>query len=210
MIELEELRQYLPKYLSPESEDCFFEELKSFPSNIDTRIYTILLADSSVIFQGDGIRNLLVVNLPDATVRDAPAMVLSNTCDISPKNNRPFPSAICYAPIFNLDKYADSLKRNGIKKDEALADHLASIRQQRLTQIFYLPKGAQLENESLVFLDRVNSCQSTYIEPSSIPARRLFTLSNYGAWLFLFKLSIHFTRFADRVDRNASPSPQTY
>ena len=201
MISLEEIKKYLPKYLSPESENQLFEGLGQFPDNINQRFYTNRFSSDDTIFQGDGIEGLSVVNLPNPEITPAPSMIIANTCDISLDNVRMFPAAICYAPIFNMAKYRTRLLQRKVKTDEAIARHLDAIRNQRITQIFYLPKGGKLEDESLVFLDRINSCQNASISRENLSNRRLFTLSNYGLYLFLFKLSIHFTRFMDSVDR---------
>ncbi len=61
-MKLKDIRLFLPKYLSGESEGELFSSLKSFPDNIDSRLYTDFLRNEPVIFQGDGIRDLLVVN----------------------------------------------------------------------------------------------------------------------------------------------------
>lgn len=202
IISLEQIKIYLPKYLSPESERQLFEEIAQFPDNIDRRFYTTRFWHEDTILQGDGIKDLLVVNLPDTKIAPAPSVIMSNTCDISLDNVRMFPNAICYAPIFNMRKYRDSLLQRRVKSEESIEQHLDTIRKQRITQIFYLPKGSKLEDESLVFLDRINNCQNEAVSRRELSEKRLFTLSNYGAWLFLLKLSIHFTRFMDRVDRS--------
>ncbi|QTA79031.1 Uncharacterized protein dnl_12780 [Desulfonema limicola] len=201
MISIDEIKKYLPQYLSPQSEKQLFEELSSFPENIDKRFYTNVLKDEKALFQGDGIEGLLVINLPDTIVSNAPCIIISNTCDISLQNKRAFPSAVCYAPIFNLDKYREGLIKNKIKNEESANEHIKAIKMQRITQIFYLPIGAGLKNESLIFLDRVNNCNNKAIDIEDIAKKKMFTLSNYGAWLFLLKISIHFTRIADGVDR---------
>ena len=54
MITEDELKKYLPKYLSEENYKTLLAELKSFPYNIDGRMYTSML-DKNVIFQGDGL-----------------------------------------------------------------------------------------------------------------------------------------------------------
>ena len=206
MISLEQIKIYLPKYLSPNSERQLFEEIAQFPDNIDQRFYTKRFWYGDTIFKGDGIKDLLVINLPDTKIAPVPSMIISNTCDISLDNVRMFSNAICYAPIFNMRKYRDSLLRRRVKSDESIEQHLDTIRKQQITQIFYLPKGSKLEDESLVFLDRINSCQSEAVSRRDLSEKRLFTLSNYGAWLFLLKLSIHFTRFIDGVDRSEESS----
>ena len=57
--------------------------------------------------------------------------------------------------------------------------------------------------ESIVFLDRVNNIPSKFIVRTTVPQKRIFTLSDYGAYLFLLKLSIHFTRIKDNVERKS-------
>ena len=53
-----DLKKYLPKYLSEENYKTLLAELKSFPYNIDGRMYTSML-DKNVIFQGDGLKKCL-------------------------------------------------------------------------------------------------------------------------------------------------------
>jgi len=204
MNSLEDISIYLPKYLSPGSSDKLFEELKRFPDNIDSRLYTDYLQKDRMIYQGDGLTDMLVVNLPNEKIAMAPAMVLSNTCDISPVNPRLFPSAIIYATIFNLEKYKNALLEEGIKDVDSIDSHVRDIRKQRITQIFYLPPHGMLERESIVFFDRINNCDTKYIDFEKLKGIRLFTLSNYGLYLFLFKLSVHFTRILEGIDRDAS------
>jgi hypothetical protein len=208
MLSLEEIKIYLPKYLSPESEENLFDQLKQFPENMDDRLYTNYLLEPQVIYQGDGIEGLLVVNLPDTEVRPARAMILSNTCDVDERNKRLFPSSLIYAPIFNLEKYEKGLVASEILKDAAqIQDHIDAIKKQRITQIFYLPKGGALKSESIVFLDRVNSCDNSFLSKVDIKDIRLFTLSNFGLYLFIFKLSVHFTRITEGIDRSPHSAP---
>src|SRR5262245_12545206 len=84
----EEFRTYLPKYLSAAAQERLFKELEQFPANIDSRLYTARLKDERTVFQGDGLARVWVSNLPDPTVREARVMVLSNTCDTAPENER--------------------------------------------------------------------------------------------------------------------------
>ena len=52
-----------------------------------------------------------------------------------------------------------------------------------------------------LFLDRINNCPIEAVSKEDIDKKRLFTLSNYGFYMFLVKLSIHFTRVREEVDR---------
>lgn len=198
---LDEIKIYLPKFLSAESDRELFKGLKDFPDNIDERLYTTYLQDNKIIYQGDGLKNLLVVNLPKSEIKPVPGIILSTTCDIDLQNERNFPSQIVYAPIFSLEKYRQALLNNSKKSIEQITDHINAIKKQQITQIFYLPKFDGKIEESIVFLDRVNNMPNTLIERDKITSNRIFTLSDYGAYLFLLKLSIHFTRIQDKVER---------
>lgn len=199
---LDDIRIFLPKFLSTDAEEELFDALKQFPQSIvEERFYTTNLAENDIFFQGDGICDMLVVNLPDTSIRQAPCFLLSNTCDMATENLRLFPSQIVYAPIFNLEKYHSRLLLSSKKDKAQIGNHIDAIRKQRITQILYLPELSGKIKESIVFLDRVQNCPNTYVDASSIPNRRLFTLSDYGAYLLLLKLSIHFTRIQDRVER---------
>ncbi|URW79090.1 hypothetical protein [Xiashengella succiniciproducens] len=200
---LDEIKIYLPKFLSAESDRELFKGLKDFPDNIDERLYTTYLHDTKIIYQGDGLNNLLVVNLPKSEIKPVPGIILSNTCDIDLQNERNFPSQIVYAPIFSLEKYRQTLLNNSKKTKEQITDHINAIKKQEITQIFYLPKFDGKLEESIVFLDRVNNMPNTLIERDKISSNRIFTLSDYGAYLFLLKLSIHFTRVQDKVERKS-------
>lgn len=204
MIDFEEVKKYLPQYLCGDSQDNLFKEIKSFPSNIDDRLYSQVLRKDAVIYQGDGLDGMLVINLPSSDIRPLRSIVISNTCDIHQENERFFPFRIIYAPIFNLGKYKQKILeeyRDDKDQERKTEDHINSIRKQLNTQIFYLPKGAGLENDSIVFLDRLNNCPSDIFPAEEIKKRKLFTLSDYGFYLFLIKLSIHFTRIREDVER---------
>jgi hypothetical protein len=202
MISLEDIRNYLPSFLSQGSEQAFLEEIRVFLSqNSKQPFYTSALSRETILFQGDGLEGMLVINLPDVTIKRAPAMLLSNTCDVHSDNKRLFSSCLTYAPIFSLDKYLYTLRTH--YDDARVKAHEDAIRNQLITQIFFLPNGARLGGDCLVFLDRAMSASSGSVNREKLSDLRLFTLSDFGAWLFALKLSIHFCRIRDRVDRTA-------
>lgn len=205
MIPFEEVKKYLPQYLSSTAQQELFKDLNQFPNNIDQRIYTTQLANQNNLFQGDGVQNLLYINFPSTDIGEVPGMILSNTCDIDPSNKRFMPLRMVYTPIFNLAKYEQSLIKSYVETErksiQSIKSHVADIRKQYISHIFYLSQGEKLENDSIVFFDRLNNCPSDSIESQSVSERRIFTLSDYGFYLFLFKLSVHFTRIRDGVSR---------
>ncbi len=201
-MKLEDIKIYLPKYLSAESEKKLFEGLKDFPGNIDEGLYTNFLKNTFVVYQGDGIKNMPVYHYPKKESKPIPSIIFSNTCDIDPENKRNFPSQIVYAPIFDLEKYRAALLKNSSKKPTQINDHITAIKNQEVTQIFYLPQYGNLK-DSIVFLDRVFNCPNNYIEQQHLKTTRIFSLSDYGIYLFVMKLSIHFTRIQDKVERGS-------
>jgi hypothetical protein len=200
MIDFDEIKKYLPKYLSPEATEKLFQDLKDFPENIHKRLYGDVLENENDVFQGDGIVDLPVVNLPDEIVRNGKVMILSNTCDISLDNKRIFFPRIMYCPILRLSKFIEMLRKRGIT-NERINQFVNVIKKQEVSSIFYLPQGGNLEEDYIAILENVNNCDIKVIQKEEIKKRRLFSLSNYGFYLFLFKLSIHFTRIREAVER---------
>ncbi len=201
MIEEEDIKLYLPKYLSADSYRELIEGLKSFPANMDSRFYTNYLKDR-IIYQGDGITSLPTINFDTMERKDCLSIVLSNTCDIDAANKRLFNSQIVYAPIIELKKYKCILEQSGISA-EKIERHIESARVQELTQILYLPQFGESFNESIVFMDRIFNVDNRFLDRGNLNDSRVFSLSDYGAYVFLLKLSIHFTRIQDRVDRRS-------
>ncbi len=202
MTTVAEIHKHLSEYLSASGTPELLQEIdEQFPDIHPTRMYTSVHVNEEVIFQGDGIRELLYVHLPLTDIRPWSCMVFSNTCDIDPHNKGIYPPSICYAPIIRLNKYCQALENTGKWTPEQLKSHAEAIRSQKMTTAFYLPRGNKLEAESLVLMDRLCHCDNNSVSRKEIPARRLFTLSNIGAYLFMFKLSVHLLRMTDSVLR---------
>jgi len=201
---LEEFKLYLPKYLSAESEKELFDSLNDFPQSIKNKFYTTYLENQKILFQGDGLKSLLVINLPDPKIDLFPCLILSNTCDLTYQNRRDYyQSRLVYAPIFKLSKYKNLLEKKNNLLDVNIEQHLKSIREQRISSIFYLPEFGSYIEESIVFLDRVNNSSITQVALDDLNEDRIFTLSDFGFYVLLFKISIHFSRVRENVERRS-------
>ncbi len=200
-LNFQDIQVYLPKFLSSESDRELYNCLKDFPGSNDSRIYSKYLKDSNLIYQGDGLKDMLVINLPDPKIGNGNCMVLSNTCDIDILNQRFLPSQIIYSPILSLSKYIKLLEDSRGITSQRIGSHIESIRKQEVTQIFFLPRYDGVIDESIVLLDHILNSPHDSIDRENLRERRLFILSNFGAYLFLLKLSIHFTRIRDGIDR---------
>jgi hypothetical protein len=197
----EDLKAYLPQYLSAEKKRDLFEQLANFPGNIDGRVYTRIV--DSVVYQGDGLPGFPVVNLPDGAIRDARVMIISNTCDTAVGRSSPISARYLYCPIIRFAKYAkvasDYAKRVSGFCTET---HLDAIRRQRVSTMFFLPRNQALGEDCVALLDMIGNVPTAQVDIQKALSGRLFTLSNYGFYLFLFKLSVHMTRIRESVDRN--------
>ena len=190
MITEDELKKYLPKYLSEENYNTLLAELKSFPYNIDGRMYTSVL-DKNVIFQGDGLKEMPIIDLANIErgVKKVSCLILSNTCDMDLSNSRMFPASIMYAPIINLTKYISVLQKQGINSNK-IENHISNLKQQKITQIIFL-------------LDRIHHVDNRFINRDTLENQRLFSLSDYGFYMLTFKLSVHFSRIQEKVNRSS-------
>lgn len=207
-MDLEEIKLYLPQYLSEDKLTELKMELRKFGSDNDSgRYFTDRLKSEPNLFQGDGTI-APVCNLPDTEVREARVLLLSNTCDMALENTRLNPCRIMYAPILNLEKYIEMLHAKGVD-EKRINSHVTDIKNQQISQIFYLPTSV-LGNErnsigghdSIVLFDRTMSIALTQRNVESMIGSRVFTLSNYGFYVLLLKLSYHFTRIQEKVDRS--------
>ncbi len=199
----EDIRRYLPQYLSQDDAARLFRELERFPENIDSRLYASAFREGKQVCQGDGFRDLLVVHLPSPVAKNAPCMVFSNTCDIAPQNERLDSMRLLYAPIQNLSKYRESLLRDWpAEHHKNIEDRVTAIRKQRVSNIFFLPpRIGFMDYEGMVRFDTLQNGPVDFVADENIFDRRLFSLSDYGFYLFLLKLSIHFTRIREGVAR---------
>lgn len=201
MLSPNEIRLYLPKYISPEATASLLQELNQFPENINSRLYSQSSQQREQILQGDGLRNLPVISLPNNTIREIPVMIISNSCDNNPENVRMYSSRICYCPLIKLRAFQENLLNRG-KSRQAVEDMVRDIKNQNLAQVFYLPGGASLEEEYILFFNTIVSCDTNIIFRERKNEQKLFSLSDYGIYLFIFKLSIFWTRLTEGVSRN--------
>lgn len=199
---IEDIKLYLPQYLSEDNLNALKQQLKAFGEGRDSGEYfTTRLKDEPFLFQGDGVRSIMF-NLPSLDLKeDVPVLLLSNTCDMDLNNKRFNTCKIMYAPILNLDKYIAKLKNNRISNDR-IQSHVNEIKNQTISQILYLPTTLLCGHDSIVMFDRAISIPLSEDNIHRMCSNRLFTLSNYGFYLLLLKLSYHFTRIQEKVDRS--------
>ncbi|KAB2907040.1 MAG: hypothetical protein F9K26_12685 [Ignavibacteriaceae bacterium] len=195
-ITAESIQDQIPYYLSQGAKDNLVKALKKFPENIN---YYINLYQSDML-QGDGWTSLELIRFEDGERKKAKGIILSNSCDIDPTNRRETPPRITFAPIIKIVRYVSTLKDAGFD-DNRIAGKIKAIKEQNVTTLFFLPKGNGLDDDYIALLNDLHTIPLEAIQAST-ERKKLFTLSQIGFYLFILKLSVHFCRFHENIDRN--------
>ena len=199
MTSFEDIKKYLPQYLSDSDAKQLFSALKDFPNNIDSRFYNSYNLDDNILYQGDCLKDIPAFNLPDIRSKLSQSMAISNTCDMDLNNKRLRNTRILFSQIILLEKLEKALYQKF--SEDRISNYISSLKKQQITNAFYLPKSKNLD-EAIVFFDYTNSFDINFVDRESLKVKRLVSLSNYGFYILLLKLSIHFTRIQEKVQRN--------
>lgn len=193
----EDLKNQIPYYLtSAPAQKELIANLEAIMSGVRTGYYSSTSFEERL--QGDGWRGLPLFSFDSGKKRDVRGILLSNTCDISPENNRALPPKLVFAPIVKLSAIKARFIKNSISSSQ-IAGKIKAIQAQTTTSMFYLPAGGPLKEEYVALLDDVHSVPVSAHENGN--KEKLFTLSMAGFYLFAFKLSVHFCRLQENVDR---------
>ena len=85
-------------------------------------------------------------------------------------------------------------------KQRQIDAKLAAIRAQKTSNLFFLSLGEPLTDDHVVRLDDAHSMPVT-AHSAATDREKLFTLSNTGFYMLFLKLSIHFCRLQEKVNR---------
>ena len=136
----------------------------------------------------------------DKTYTDA--IILSNTCDISYDNVREVKEKQCLlAPLVRFKDFQNNyLERSGKTTEQAFSV-FENIRRQLTTDILYLPKIN--DEEYLALLDQIfwfpTAELNGYI--AEMEQTKISSLSHFGFYLYIFKVSYHLFRMPESCDR---------
>lgn len=186
---------YLPSYLSDDKRDALRLELKQFPDNM--RYFRAEPLKSPL--QGDVFdkRPYIICDGDRLNFRDTRLMIISNSCDIAIENARDSPVTVLVAPVGPLAALERVFLKGRLTADR-ITSRVASIRKQEISNLFFLPAGHGIEQESVVYLDRIQSLPRELLK---LTTGRLCMLSQYGFYLMLIKLSYHLCRAKEGVER---------
>lgn len=199
-INAETIRQQIPYYLSQSAKEHLVKSLQEFPRRID--YYIDRYKDE--VLQGDGWNSFVVVNIENGERKPIKGILLTNSCDVASENKREFPPTFTFAPIIKLSNYVQKLSEADLDTQQ-IDDKIIAIKEQNITNLFYLPKGANLDDDYVALLGDIHTVPSRIFQEHS-DRKKLFTLSQTGFYLFVLKLSVHFCRFHEEVNRSSAQS----
>jgi len=191
----ESIKEQIPYYLTQEAKENLVKALDNFPRKIDYYINQF----ESQILQGDGWTSVAVISFETSEKKLIKAMLLSNSCDVAPENERKLPVKLTFAPIIKLNRYCGLLTASGLEEQQII-DKVVAIKEQKITSLFYLPQGAGLEEDYIALLDDLHTVPYHAFRTQA-GQQKLFTLGQVGFYLFLLKLSVHFCRFHEELNR---------
>lgn len=197
----ENIKLALPPHLTEADKKKLLAQLRDFPDQPSS--YFGIVDDAEPV-QGDAWRGFVAIDFESGERDSVVGMVISNSCDLAALNNPTPDQRILFAPVISLDAYGQVLREGGAVEDYVIST-LDQIRRQEVSRIFYIPRMGDLLDESLVLLDDLHAQPLSSLRHTEMT--RLFSLSNFGWYVFLVKLSVHFTRMTDGVKRAEAKGP---
>lgn len=198
--DVEAIRQHIPYYLTASpNEKVLLGQLKELAEGASKGYFIPPGNDGHTedMLQGDGWGRFELYSFGSRNIKSVRGIILSNSCDISKENSRVLPVNVTFAPIIKLSRMIARLKEHGLDENK-INSRVLGIREQRISNIFYLPSDGILDEDYIALLDDIHSMPINLHKTSE---RKLFTLSMAGFYIFLFKISVHFCRIQENIDR---------
>ena len=202
-ISAENLQRHLPYYLSAEDRRVLVDNLRALASGRSAEYFLSPQnnAFQNKMLQGDGWHGFQVFVHGLGRAHQVAGVVLSNSCDVDPESLRETPPRVTFAPFSRLAAYENLLHKSGVDRAR-VREKISSIRAQKATNMFYLPAGGPLVEDHVIRFDEVQSMPWS-MHAGSPHKKKIFTLSDTGFYLFVFKLSVHFCRLQENVIRKS-------
>lgn len=200
-LDTENLQRQIPYYLTSKDRQALVNELRAISRGGTADYFLGQTRDTfkSDMLQGDGWRGFQLFMFDTGKRRSVRGLVISNSCDVDPNNRRDLPARVIFAPLVKLATYETLLGRRNIKQRK-IDEKLAAIRAQKTSSLFFLPSGGPLADDHIVRLDDAHS-MPVAAHSAATDREKLFTLSNTGFYMLVLKLSIHFCRLQEKVNR---------
>jgi hypothetical protein len=194
----------LPEVLSTSERNALANHLRLLVSGesagIDYSKFFALEKNSKI--PGDELSQGDVVELPFANIEAVmeknekfepkPSMIMSNSCAISPGNEKAQPSRIVYAPALRLSKLEN---RFGSSRP----GFAASIRKQQPMNMFYVPARHGINEELVTVFDGMLNISPNFKGSKKLLSSIKVRLGLHGYYILLIKLTLFLTRSNDNA-----------
>ncbi|AOW50478.1 hypothetical protein [Acetobacter ascendens] len=195
------LERQIPYYLTAEDRQVLVDELEAISRGGSADYILSDYSDSfkSEMLQGDGWRGFQLYNFKDNCLQSVFGLILSNSCDIDTKNSRDIPVRVTFCPLVQLEVYQAALEKAKVP-EEKIQQKISAIKAQKITNVFFIPVRRGGVDGYIIRFDDIHSIFLKDLRGNQ-ECEKIFTLSNTGFYMLLFKLTIHFCRFQENVNR---------
>lgn len=189
----EVIRTHLPAYLS---EEDYYRVTKQLADYSEFSDYYLVSAPTNKVLQGDCWTGFPIVD-GEERIR-VHGVILSNSCDIDPDNSARLNKNVIFTPVIQLNKVRELYAEAGFSS-ERIKQNIDLVKRQLISDIFYLPSYGDSVDDHVVRLDNVYTTSISDFQRQE--RERIFCLGQTAFYIFLIKLSIHFTRLREGVRR---------
>ena len=190
------LREWFPDYLSVEANEAFQKAFGRFDL-----LRSIFSSSQIGNVQGAAFTGFVVLRKRGAgqcEEKEVSGIILSNSCDIDENNRRKYPVNVTFAPLLPLEALS-TLWRSAGANEKQISSKLNMVKRQTVSHLFYLPSGPDSEEAVADFSMLGVMRMDDFL--NKLTRKHIFTLNQVGYYFFLIKLSIHFLRLTDGVQR---------
>lgn len=201
-LEKDELERYFPSYLTKAGKESILSGIRAFQNKENYGLFLSGISGSpkDTILQGDICRGFSYYDFSkEGLVENIAGIVISNSCDISTENKRNLPVNVVFCPLFSLKMYQKLLEDEGFDKNR-VEGIISSIKNQNTTNILFLPESQFITQDAVVRLDMAYSISLNHLKAKS-GDYKICSLNQFGFYLLLFKLSVHFCRLHEGIER---------
>lgn len=201
--------EMLPSYLTNTAKGRIKVALEQFFSDKDHIDYSdfYTLEKHSFLMQSDILHSIVGIDWNAVERRYEtgfiPALLVSNSCDVTLENDRSINSKeALFAPIIPVKEYLEYAKGDG-SSEAQVTNFYNILKRQEYTNLFYLPNNPVNGKDYIVRLDKIHWVPQTELVETlrDLDNQRFISLSDWGYYLYLTKLSLHTCRVPEEIER---------
>ncbi len=204
--------QMLPSYLTNTAKGRIKDALEQFFGDKENINYDDFYTQEhhDFLMQSDMMHSVIALdwNSGNRTYDTgySPAILISNSCDVTLENNRSINNKeALFAPIISVENYLNFAKARGSSTPQ-LETFYTTLKKQEYTNLFYLPANPLNKQEYIVRLDKIYWLPRNELVETvkDLKNQRFASLSDWGYYLYLTKLSLHICRVPEEIERRTT------